>query len=86
MQVAWCGAYASGSGSPYGVFGNYKRLDPPMLGSTSHVLRAGHVEGGHSSAVYGMVVASVYQVVWRSAHVFVCSVVRDRLGYRCTAL
>ena len=21
MQVAWCGAYPSGSGSPYGVFG-----------------------------------------------------------------
>ena len=59
--------------------GNYKRLAPPMLCSTSQVLRAGHVEGGHSSAVYGMVVASVYQVVWRSTHVFVCSVVRDSL-------
>ena len=63
--------------SSFIVFGNYKRLAPPMLYSTSQVLRAGHVEGGHSSAVYGTVVASVYQVVWRSTHVFVYSVVRD---------
>ena len=55
-----------------------------MLCSTSQVLRAGHVKGGHSSAVYGTVVASIYQVVWRSTHVFVYSVVRDSLGYRCT--
>ena len=65
MQVAWCGAYPSGSGIPYGVFGNYKRLAPPMLCSTSPGLRAGRVEGGHSSAVYGTVVASV---VGRSTH------------------